>query len=106
MHESLTAALAAHSAGRFGEATQLYEAIVAEQPANAAAWHLLGIVNHQQLRHAEAVECFGRAIAREPNTAAFYVSLAESQRALGHFEQSEANCRLAIALQGDQCDAI
>ncbi len=106
MQDSLTTALEAHRAGRFAEATRLYEAIVAQEPANAAAWHLLGVVNHQQSWHSKAVECFSRAIAREPQTAAFHVGLAEAQRALGHFEQSAASCRAAIGLQGDQCDAI
>jgi len=106
MQDSLTNALEAHRAGRLDEATRLYEAIVAQEPENAVAWHLLGVVNHQQCKHAEAIECFSRAIAREPNTAAYYVSLAEAQRALGRFELSEANCRAALELQGDQCDAI
>jgi tetratricopeptide (TPR) repeat protein len=106
MQDSLTTAVEAHRAGRLVEATQLYKAILAEEPTNTAAWQLLGVVNHQQCRYVEAVACFSQAIAREPQTAAFHVGLAEAQRALGQFERSEASCRAAIGLQADHCDAI
>ena len=61
-----------HQAGRLAEAEQSYCQVVARDPGNADALHLLGVVTHQKGFPDLAIDLIRRAIAinsRRPITA-------------------------------------
>jgi tetratricopeptide (TPR) repeat protein len=106
MSEVLDKALALHQAGQLAPAAQLYQQILASQPDEADALHLLGVLHHQQGQNARAVELIGRAIAVRPNAPTFHASLASACIALGQNERAVESCRAALALQPDYFEAL
>ena len=57
--------MAYRQAGRFAEAQQVYREILQAQPRHADALHLLGLAEHQQGRHQDAVEWTGKALVEQ-----------------------------------------
>ena len=82
MQDVLRDAISSHQAGDLARAGSLYQTVLASEPDNAEAMHLLGVLNHQRGEHTRAVELMGRAVAIRPNAAAFHANLAEAYRAL------------------------
>ena len=76
-------AIGHHAAGRLDAADAAYRAILLEVPAHAASLHGRGVIAHQSGRSDVAVELIGRAVAAEPNIAAFRANLGAALRALG-----------------------
>lgn len=99
MQDDLRTALGLHQDGRLDQAAQLYQKILATDPRQADALHLLGVVAHQQGKPAQAVERIGRAIALQPSVAVFHCNLAEAYRALGDLDRAVGCCRTALRLQ-------
>jgi tetratricopeptide (TPR) repeat protein len=99
MADTLQIALQHHQRGRLEEASQLYLAILADQPRQVEALHLLGVVAHQQGDHARAVLLIGRAVAGDPSNARYHANLAEAYRLLGQLDQAVDSCRLALGLR-------
>jgi glycosyltransferase involved in cell wall biosynthesis len=86
--EQLALALKQHQAGNVRQAEEMYRKILAADPGNADAWHLLGMAAHQAGRHPEAVEAIRQAIALDRNQAAFHNNLGLVYRALGRPEEA------------------
>jgi tetratricopeptide (TPR) repeat protein len=105
MQDDLSLALENHQRGLLGQAAKAYQEILSRDPQCADAWHLLGVLAHQQGDHARAVEHIGRAIALQPGQASFHANLAEAYRALGQFDRAIGSCRLALRLQPDNVEA-
>jgi tetratricopeptide (TPR) repeat protein len=105
MAEELSAAIELHRAGRLAEAAAGYEAVLAREPDDAEALHLLGVVRHQQGKHDDAVEKIGRAVALRPNVARYHANLAEAFRAMSRFDRAVGCCRTAIRLAPDYPEA-
>ena len=61
----LATARGLHDAGRIAEAERLYRRILAADPDNAPALHLLGVVALQAGQFQAAVDLIGQAIARD-----------------------------------------
>jgi predicted O-linked N-acetylglucosamine transferase (SPINDLY family) len=95
----LAAAVAAHRAGRFAEAEQAYGKVLALEPANTDALHLLGVAVSQQGRHQEAVEYLGRAVAACPAVPAYHNNLGMAWHGLEALDRAEASFRQALALE-------
>src|SRR5262245_288511 len=104
--QTLSAALALQQQGRAAEAAALYREVLAVQPQNAGAIHLLGVTYLQQRDFRAAVELIGQAIAIQPAEATFHYHLAESHRGLGDFSAAEASCREALRLTPDYPHAL
>ena len=94
----LRVALGHHQAGRLDVAEPMYRQVLAAEPANAMAMHLLGVVCGQCGRPAEAVEWIGKAIAILPGDGAFWGNLGRFLMDLGRFEKAAAATREAIRL--------
>ena len=94
-------ALAHHQAGRLREAEALYRAILAAEPGNADALHLLGVARHQQGAHDEAIALIGKAVAADPRRPEFHNNLGEAQRLCGRPAQAEQAYRAALALDAN-----
>ena len=66
--QSLAAAMAHHRAGRLVEAERLYRLACDNDPKNARAFHLLGVVAHQ-LGRPDAASLVGKAVTLAPDFA-------------------------------------
>jgi len=106
MQDVLRAAMALHQAGQLGQAAQGYQQVLSQDPSNADALHLLGVLHHQQGNHTRAVELIGRAVALRPSVAIYHANLAEPYRELGQFDRAAGCCRAALSLQPNYPEAI
>jgi Flp pilus assembly protein TadD len=66
MAQTLASAFHTHQAGHRSEAERLYRDVLAVEPRNAPALHLLGALLHQSGRTDEAISLIHQAIAIEP----------------------------------------
>ena len=67
--EALAIAIQHHRAGRLQAAEQIYRQILQDEPNQADAMHLLGLIAHQVGKHGIAVESIRRAIRLKENAA-------------------------------------
>lgn len=72
---ALRQAIAAHKAGDLAAAEAGYQAVLAHDPEQADALHLLGLANHQRKAAREAFALVRRAIELRPDVAAYHHSL-------------------------------
>jgi tetratricopeptide (TPR) repeat protein len=106
MQDVLKAAISLHQSGDLAQASALYQKVLANEPENAEAMHLLGVLSHQQGAHARAVELISRAVAHKPNLPAFHANLAEAYRAMGDYDRAIGSCTAAIALKPNYPEAL
>src|SRR5579864_8456286 len=105
MRDDLEAAIALHQSGALEQAAQIYQNLLAGDPHQPDALHLLGLVAYQQKDPHRAIALISQAIAVNPNVAAFYSNLAEAYRATGQLERAAGCCRTALALQPENPQA-
>lgn len=98
VEEALNTALEQHRAGNLAEAEQLYRQVVAECPASADAWHLLGALCVQADRPAEAVELIGRAVSLDATKADYFSHLGAAYGALEKHDEAVSCLRHAVRL--------
>jgi protein O-GlcNAc transferase len=96
--DALKMALQHHRAGRFEQARDIYRRILAVEPKNADALHLLGVIAHQNGKSLAAVDLISRAIALNPSVPMFHNNIGEACRALNRFDEAEAHYRHALVL--------
>jgi tetratricopeptide (TPR) repeat protein len=85
-----------HQAGEVQAAESAYHQILALDPNQPDALHLLGLIRSQQSRPAEAEQLIRSAIARQPNSPDYHNSLGAVLATLGHTDQAIASYRAAI----------
>jgi predicted O-linked N-acetylglucosamine transferase (SPINDLY family) len=83
LSEALTLASAQQRAGRFDLAAEICRRVLAVEPDQPEALHLLGQVVYQQGQRAAAVDYFRRAIAARPTRAVYHNSLGNALKGLG-----------------------
>jgi len=93
----LDVALEHHRAGRLAEARQGYQQVLAQDPQQPDALHLLGLLAHQAGQTAVGIEHLERAISLKPDPQ-FLSNLGEVYRAAGQFDRGLACCQRAVAL--------
>jgi len=103
--EALAQAYAHHQAGRLAEAQAGYEALLAREPRNFNALHLLGVLALQTGRPAEAAAYIERALEIDPANAAAHNNLGEAWRRIGRLQEAVACFRAAVARAPDYADA-
>ena len=91
---NINAAIALHQSGRIAEAKTAYETVLAQTPADANAWHRLGIVHLQLGKPLDALSCIEKALAIDPDRAEAHFDLAtvlamlnRRDEAIPHFEK-------------------
>ena len=95
----LKEALTALDASRLEEASAICVALIAADPANAQAIHLLGVIAYQSGGGIdEAQELIERAISIDPNDSKFYNSRGALNYALGNNERAVVDFRRATQL--------
>src|SRR5256885_148508 len=94
-----------HRAGRLAEAEQIYRQVLARQPDQADALHLLGVIALQVRRGDVAVELIGRAIRQLPDFAVFHASLGKAHGVRADTPAAIASYRRALELDPTLADA-
>ena len=103
--EALAIAVQHHQGGRLQAAEQIYRQILAVEPDQADALHLLGVIAHQAGKHEVAVQYIARAITLHGNEAFFHNNLGEAYRALRRIPEAVACYRRALELKPDYAGA-
>jgi predicted O-linked N-acetylglucosamine transferase (SPINDLY family) len=101
----LDKAIGHHQAGQLAEAERLYRQILARDPKDFDALHLLGVVRHQQGRGAEAVELVGAAVQQNPDSARALSNYGLILSELGRFDEALTALDRAVAVNPGFADA-
>jgi tetratricopeptide (TPR) repeat protein len=80
--EALTLATGHHGAGRLQEAMAIYQQVLAVDPRNADALHLLGVAAHQHGEHQQGIDDVRRAIAIQPANPIFHENLGKMYQSM------------------------
>jgi tetratricopeptide (TPR) repeat protein len=105
IRQLLEAGLASHQAGSFADAERLYGRVLAIDPRNADALHLLGVLAYQTGKPEAAVGLISRAIEVEPDFAEYHSNLGNALAEVARFEGAIAAHQAAIDLQPNYADA-
>jgi tetratricopeptide (TPR) repeat protein len=98
-------ALAHHRAGRLAEAETCYRRVLAAEPDQRRALHLLGLLCHQAGRQDMAAELLGRAIARDGANARLFSDLGVVLQQQGRLDEAADALRRAVAIEPDLAQA-
>ncbi len=90
-----------HRSGRLAEAESLYRQIIDASPAEAEAFHLLGLIELQRGHAARAVQLIERADELSPSNAVFLSNLGDAYQRLGAAERAQECCLEALKLKPD-----
>ncbi len=104
-NELLQQGLALHQSGRGAEAAAFYERVLAREPQQPAANHLLGLVRLQQGKAEEAVKLLARAVRADPRNAQYLGNLGVALNAAGEHEKAIDALDRAIAAKPDFAEA-
>ena len=96
--QALDAAIAHHSAGRFDMAEPIYRQMLAANPNDPRALHLLGVLSSQRGDRDQAVRLITRAIELNPGAPEYHANLGLVFLEHGRPEPAVASCRRAIEL--------
>ncbi len=104
--EALARAEQHRGAGRLVEARTLCNSILAAQPNEATAVHLLGLIAHQSGKLGEAIEHLRRAVELAPDVPLFHANLGEMCRLAGRTEEAVREGHRAVELRPDYPEAL
>ncbi len=93
-------------AGRLMEAEALCREVLAAEPREPQATHILGLTAHQAGRAGEAIEHLRRAIALAPDEALYHANLGEMCRLAGRIDEAIVEGRRALKLKPDYPEAL
>jgi tetratricopeptide (TPR) repeat protein len=96
--QALEQAVRHHRAGDLSRAEAIYRQVLAVEPGNPDATHLLGMIAHASGRLAEAVDLMQRAIGRAPRVPHYHANLANALRDSGRTADAIAAYEHAISL--------
>jgi tetratricopeptide (TPR) repeat protein len=105
-------ALALRQSGRLADAERLLRGLLANDPAQHDARHLLGLLCHQQGRNIEALQLVGAVLEKSRsaellnNYGLILTALARHQEALGYFEQAVALAAGSIGALRNRASAL
>jgi Flp pilus assembly protein TadD/SAM-dependent methyltransferase len=105
MAATLASAFRAHQSGHRSEAERLYRDVLAIEPRNAAALHLLGALLHQGGQSDEAISLMRQAIAIEPRNEDYHYNLGSALNAADRVPEAIEQLNKAIALKSQYSEA-
>lgn len=91
-------AITLHREGQFKRAETYYREVLASQPQNADAKHLLGVLCYQTSQHNEALKLIAAAISINPSNADYLNNHGLVLRALGRLDEALNSYQLALKL--------
>ncbi len=95
----LQQAFGCHQQGEYEEAERLYSQIVEEEPENAIAWCLLGMVARRREKVEEAIAYYQKAIAIKPDFTEARFNLGNALSAIGQVESAIACYQSLLTLE-------
>jgi O-methyltransferase len=108
-HSKLTSlisdAINLHKSGQLKLAAQKYKEIIAIDPKNPEALHLLGVILHQKENHIDALDLINKAIQIQPNSASFHSNKGLVLSALKMYADAVKSYDKAIYLNVNYADA-
>jgi tetratricopeptide (TPR) repeat protein len=87
------------------QAEEFFRRLVKENPAQAEAWHQLGLIALRKGRLEEAVELLGKAVALDPGQPLFQHQLAAAYQSQGRHEQAVNHFDHVVRLKPDCAEA-
>jgi tetratricopeptide (TPR) repeat protein len=102
----LTQGLALHQAGRLAEAEKIYGQILAIDPDQSDARHLLGFIFHQRGDSAQAVHHMDLALQKNPDNILALNNRGIALNVLKRFDEALASYDQAIAMRPDFIEAL
>lgn len=97
-------ALEHHRAGRLQQAEAIYRDLLAREPNDPDALHLLGVIAHQLGQHKTAVALIERATGVNPNVPDYHNNLGQALSALQRLDAAVAAYEQALALRPDYAE--
>lgn len=104
--QMLRQAMQEHGAGHLDAAEAGYRRVLAEQPQQADALHLLGILESQRGRHDSAAALIAQALRVQPAEAMFHNNLGNVNVERGHLAEAEACYMHALELDPTRLDVL
>ncbi len=101
----LQSALAEHQSGKIAEATQLYRAILADDPQQPDALHMLGVIAQQAGNSDLGLKLVEASLAKNPNNAQAWYNRCIILRALNRPDEALQSAREAVALDPKLAEA-
>ncbi|HEY5313356.1 MAG TPA: tetratricopeptide repeat protein [Pirellulales bacterium] len=95
-----------HVAGRLPQAEALYRQLLAHDPANAAALHMLGVLQYQLGRGPAGLELVDRAIAIDNQVANYHGHRGLILAAIGNLDAAIGAFRRALAIEPRMPDVL
>jgi protein O-GlcNAc transferase len=105
VEQTLAVAMQHHQAGRWAEAQQLYEQVLARDPENPNALHLQGVLAFQKGENDRAAALLEKALARRPAAPVYLVNLGLVRQAQGQLDAAITAFREAARLAPDLPEA-
>ncbi len=103
--EKLQSAMKLQLAGELDNAESIYQEVLASNPENFDALHLLGLIRCESDKMTEGVAMIEKAIQLQPRAPAFHHNIAGIYRRLGRLTEAESEFRKAIELKPDYGEA-
>lgn len=94
-----------HQAGNLQQAEHIYKSVLKDDPENAEANHLLGVLAHQLGKHDVAAHLISKAILKDPGQAQYLNNLGLALQAMGHLKEALTAYEQAIAVNPEYVDA-
>ncbi|MBO6521367.1 MAG: tetratricopeptide repeat protein [Rhodospirillales bacterium] len=98
-NKALAEAVQRHGAGRLDAAAAAYKRILARNPVDAQATHLLGVVHHQKGDNERAEKLISRALALDPDYADAHGNMGHVLTALGRHAEALTHFTMATVLE-------
>lgn len=105
MSQTLQIALGLHQSGSLDEAERLYHQVLAAEPDNADALHLLGVIALQKGMHESAVAWIEKAHRFQSPTPVSLDNLGKALLGLNRFREAKKCFSRALALKPDYAEA-
>ena len=99
-------AIMVQQSGNLAEAETRCRSILAMDPENADALHLLGVIHHQTGRKKTAINLIGRAIHIKPTDPYFYNNLGSTFRSREKFDKAKQCFQKALRLKSNYPEAL
>ena len=103
--EAIQAAIKHHQVGQLQPAEHIYRQVLAADPNNADANHLLGVIVSQAGQNDAAIHLIRKAIRSKPEYAAAHYNLGNALKDQGHLEEAADSYRQALTIKPDYAEA-
>jgi len=101
----LDSAIACHRAGDLAEATRLYKAVIADDPLQPDALHMLGVIARQQGNNELALKLIEVALGQRPAMPLAWHNRSMVLRILGRSAEALQSAEQAVALDPNMAEA-